>query len=277
MLANVTIPSSPSSQISLCGDPSTFPLILAIILPIGCLASYLPQHYKIVQRKTHIGLNFFCYCGLALTNCCTLVAFLTLHWHETFYCCSSNHTVSQCLYTTLRPLQFIVSYVCAAVIVILYCKYFNQEQETRTHPQGGETWLHIRYKVSGLIVLSVFVIGVALGIGFFDLFGATNVAYSDGLSVAAAMITSIHWMPQVLETWHLESLGSLSLALLILQSVGCILTFVSVSKGGVIVGIPYLVASFMQFVLMAMSAYFYCRDGKKESAIQEGLLQDVTM
>jgi uncharacterized protein with PQ loop repeat len=269
-------PSSSNSTVDICHHPSSFLLILAIILPVGCLASYLPQHYKIIARKSHIGLNFFCYCGLTLTNCCSMVAFLLLHWDETVGCCDMKvHTMSQCAYNTLRPLLFIVSFVCAAIIVILYVLYFNQEEEIRG--DGSETWFKIRWKLFILIILCLGVIGSSLIVGLVIEKLQTNnsilKSFTAVLSVFAAIITSIHWMPQVIETWRLQSLGSLSLALLILQSFGCILTFVSVSKGGFIVGVPFLVASFMQYLLISLTLFFWCRDQKRGGRERE-LLQE---
>ena len=210
-----------------------------------------------------------------------MVAFMLLHWNETVSCCSAEHTLSQCLYNTLRPLQFVVSFICAAVIIVFYIYYFKQKDELIAHPTGnGETWKGIKWKVVVLCCTCCLVVLVAVAIGVLPLFNEDQgnarrkavEEYSDALSVAAAVITSIHWTPQLLETWRLQSLGSLSLALLVLQSVGCILTFVSVSKGGIIVGVPYLVASLMQFVLIFMSISFACRDTQSKK-VEHGDIQ----
>lgn len=271
-MASPFSPSPSSSSLfkpDLCHQPSPFYLSLAIILPIGALVSYLPQHIKISKRKSHIGLNLFCYVGLTLTNCCSMVAFLLLHWQETTQCCGSTSTISQCLYNTLRPLQFVVTFVCAAFIVVLYVVHFREKEEIAMHPKGGgETSRTIQRKIFLLIVVCLLVTISGVGVEYYHSSQgprqdhALVVSYTSGLSVAAAIITSIHWMPQVYETWRLQSLGSLSMALLVLQSFGCILTFVSVSKGGIMIGVPYLVASFMQFVLMGLSFMFWCRDQK---------------
>ena len=252
-----------------------------------------------------------------------MVAFLLLHWDETFQCCHfPANTIAQCAYNTLRPIQFLVSFVCAAIIVVFYVVYFNPEEEARAHPTGGgETWWKIQWKISVLVVVclcvgvSAAVVGNPNGVSSGTSSGASSGAgsgansgasigtsigstgtnhnqisvnngnasntnasnavddFTSGLSICAAIITSVHWMPQVLETWRLQSLGSLSMALLVLQSFGCILTFVSVSKGGIMIGVPYLVASFMQFVLMGLSLMFWCRDRTKQDLDERGLLQ----
>jgi len=84
--------------------------------------------------------------------------------------------------------------------------------------------------------------------------------YGWSLSLFAAALICLHWIPQIYETCELRSLGSLSLAMLIIQAIGCILTLVNVSSAGFIVGMPYLIASCMMCILCGMSWVFSCDD-----------------
>lgn len=248
-------------------------LVMSSALPVGSLISYLPQFVKIIQEKSHVGVNLNCICGNSTANCCALMAFLSLHWHAITGCCGTEHSRTTCATNVLRPLQLIVMYLCSIYLVWLYLTHFDEEKQRQlgAGDTPGALWKSAKRKTALLALSACLIFGAGVIIGFVE--GRQgNSAYASGLSILGSVITSVHWLPQIYETWLLGSLGSLSFWMLLLQCGGCILVFFNVKSGGMIVGIPFLLASLMMFILMCMAGYYHCVDQDPE-VWNEGLHQ----
>ena len=275
-----------------CAVKSTLSFILATILPLGALLSYLPQFGKIIRRNSSLGVNFPCLCGLALTNVCSLCSYCVLRYRATFTCCT--HGTMACANAYLPVSQLATTFCCASGLVFCFCRYYAFKDDQRA-------WNVLRLQALAVFVLAGAIMGCAFLVhpwssaapegsggsnnssstGSSTVTGAVKV-YGDATSIAAAILTSVHWLPQIYETCGRfrtartadELLGSLSLLLLVLQAAGCLLTFVNVRD--VVVGVPYLIASLMMSVLLGMTLQVWCRERSKDMSKGEDacLLED---
>jgi len=159
-------------------------------------------------------------------------------------------------------------YLCSVYVIVLYAQYYNEEaQHVLDAAEGveeGESWRVAKRNTFFLGLAYVLIIGVA---GVIALFSTGSADYAWGLAIVGSFITSVHWLPQIRETWRLRGLGSLSFWMLFIQSGGCILTFFNVKSGGLIVGVPFLLASFMMGILLCMAGWFRLVDGREEEPV----------
>ncbi|GMK55812.1 hypothetical protein CspeluHIS016_0208680 [Cutaneotrichosporon spelunceum] len=120
----------PPPDISQCPnnhDPYT--LTLSVLLCIGLVISYLPQHYRIVSEGTSEGLSpWFLLLG-ATSSASGMLNLLILQW-PLFQCC---RVVSggQCAESLLRFIQVGLQWLLFSIILVLYIVYFPQTPHMR--------------------------------------------------------------------------------------------------------------------------------------------------
>ena len=138
----------------------------------------------------------------------------------------------------------------------------------------GRDWHLAKLKIGGLIAGNVLVIAGAF---FAGAVGGMNVTraeqddgsrlvnqYSTGLSIVSGIITTLHWIPQIIEAWTLQQLGLISLLTLLMQYIGSVLTafnLIGTSDWASqwYIPVPYLLAAVMMGLVVAVSSFFALR------------------
>ncbi|CAD6567382.1 MAG: hypothetical protein CYPHOPRED_001637 [Cyphobasidiales sp. Tagirdzhanova-0007] len=98
--------------------------VLAALLSVGLLVSYLPQHGRILYHKSAEGIDPT-YLLLGSTSAASsLLNILALSW-STVRCCQFL-TPSSCLETLMGIIQIAIQWTCFNLIFLLYLIYFPQ-------------------------------------------------------------------------------------------------------------------------------------------------------
>ncbi|KAA1099003.1 hypothetical protein PGT21_032474 [Puccinia graminis f. sp. tritici] len=104
-------------------DPTS--MSLSIIIVLGILVSYLPQHYRIISSKSSHGISpWFLLLG-STSNTGSLVNAVTLQW-GVVRCCQVLNP-GECAESLLGIIQVFLQWACFNVILILSLIYFPRD------------------------------------------------------------------------------------------------------------------------------------------------------
>ena len=191
------------------------------------------------------------------------------NYHDETFCCGSSHSAMVCASNELGLVQMIIVVLCAHCLTATTYYYFDHE--AKYFPEPGRDWHLAKLMLGALVVANVASIAGAVVAGMVGGMNLTKAEqgdggrlinqYSTGLMITSSLVTTLHWIPQIRETWKLQRLGSLSLLTLLLQSGGSVLTAYNLIGTSDFasqwyIPTPYLVGAFMMFIVIAVAGYF---------------------
>jgi len=227
--------------------------VLSILIALGIVVSYLPQHYRIVHKKSVEGISpYFLLLGL-ISSTCALWNILLLQ-RSVVGCCASL-TLLQCFAAVLGILQIVLQFAMFAVVFILYLIYLPR--------------LHTSAVYMTAIYLAFFVASASLTIFFGRSRQLYQVRFAYVLGLVGAGLAILQYFPQLYTTWAFSHVGSLSIPMMCLQTPGSILfAFTLAMRKGTnwsTWGV-YAVTAVLQGTLLAMCITFEYRDRQKGKA-----------
>ncbi|CAK5278264.1 unnamed protein product [Mycena citricolor] len=263
--------------------------LLTLVLCIGLVISYLPQHLRIIRTGTSEGLSPW---FLLLGSTSSAAGFLNLVTvqHVQIRCCSVV-SIASCMESTAGIVQVGLQWAMFSFVFILYIIYFpdHLKYETtsaaegasryKTEPRKTKTWAHsllLAYFTVAHFVLSFLVTLVIL---FSTPSPLTPVdppsPYPDPsfpdpdsdalptslarwallLGVSSAALAAIQYLPQIAFTWRARLVGALSVPMMCVQSPGAVAMVTSIAlRPGTnwTSWVTYAVAGMMQFTLLGI-------------------------
>jgi len=272
---------------------------LGWFLIVGTIVSFLPQHLKIYQEKTHKGLSFAGFWAANFTAYFSLINYVAISAQGTFYCCAPGTTFMDCSGAYLAFVQLVVNHVCQHLIVVLYVVYYDHKyanelefEAAQVEEQSGtmigeidvdhstvnhdqdEVILSLDYRRSRFwcgFQFIVEVIGTSFLFFFYFNYGVdSNTLYIFGIFCmgVTGVFACFQMLPQILETYHFQDTGSLSILTVIMQGAGALLVAVNLQPhGSWEIWTPYLILASLNFVLLVEITYLYCN---KKKATKEG-------
>ena len=128
---------------------------------------------------------------------------------------------------------------------------------------------------------AIMVLAVSLAFFVFALLGSVVVVYAapshlqgwaDFLGVTGTVLAAVQYIPQIIATWRLQQVGSLSVPMMCIQTPGSFVFAASLAvrlgKKGWSVWTLFIVTGLLQGVLLGMSLWFLWRDRKAAKAAQ---------
>jgi len=166
--------------------------------------------------------------------------------------------------------QLVTIYVCQHIIVFLFMIYFDHEYEQRHEEKIGQgysiaklwCYAHILIETTFVTLWAIFAYYVGLDSDALYYFGLVNMG-------ATSFFGILQTLPQIIETWKLQALGSLSIPTVVIQAGGALLTALNMANhGSWTIWVPYIVISFTQFVLSIEGFYIW----RKNRQLKKGML-----
>ncbi|KAF3767613.1 hypothetical protein M406DRAFT_253504 [Cryphonectria parasitica EP155] len=244
-------------------DPGFVNLVVSVIIVIGMLISYMPQHYRIISRGTSEGISpYFVLLGTTsatagFTNILTLPKSI-----QDAGCCQELETF-ECVAGVLGIVQLGVQWACFAFIFILFLVFFRyataniaeEELEDAEEEPRWQTAVMVATVVLVHILLTVIISAVIVLIYPSHL---NSWAIFNG--VLAAGLAAVQYIPQIAMTYHLKHVGSLSIPMMCIQTPGGLLFAASLAvrlgwAGWSTWGI-FLLTAIMQGILLFMALYY---------------------
>ncbi|CAH7666084.1 hypothetical protein PPACK8108_LOCUS405 [Phakopsora pachyrhizi] len=109
---------------------------LSILIVVGMLISYIPQHYRIIKSKSSQGINFWFLLLGSTSSTSSLVNVVTLQW-GVMRCCQYLK-LGECAESLLGIVQIFLQWACFNLILILSLVYFPPDEKyVRVVPVGS--------------------------------------------------------------------------------------------------------------------------------------------
>ncbi|KAH7068774.1 PQ loop repeat protein-like protein [Paraphoma chrysanthemicola] len=248
-------------------SPDIFNFSLSVFIVVGILVSYLPQHYKIIARRSSRGLSpMFVLLG-TVSGTASIANILTLPESTRDMACCKEIGKFPCAAALLGIAQIGVQWTCFFFIMLLFLIFFPRNPQPS---QEDEEDFNVPTWKEAVLVL-------ALSLAFFivALFGSVIFVYAapshirawaNFLGLLATSLAAIQYIPQILMTWRLQETGSLSVPMMCIQTPGSFVFAASLAvrlgPGGWSAWGLFIFTGCLQGCLLAMSLWFIWRDRK---------------
>lgn len=238
-------------------DYSNTNLVIGIVLVIGTTISYIPQYYKIIINKNVEGISHWTQGLNNISAFCAFFGSFMLDYYV-FRCCKLN---GKCEYLLMPIIQVLFNWICPLINYIIYIKYFKAHNKKHKYKVYGFFWFYV------IIFLICFTLtSIVLSAKWYSWQSHAQL-FGKILNILSTIVTAFVWIPQIYETYKSKQIGSLSLLSLAIRTPGSFIIFiyqVILSKSSWYIGIPYLVTSIFQLIVLIMG-FVYERKNKKKS------------
>ncbi|EED19586.1 PQ loop repeat protein [Talaromyces stipitatus ATCC 10500] len=275
-----------------------FNFILSLLILVGILLSYLPQHIRIIRLRSSFGLSpYFVLLGTTSgTAAFANILVLPRSAHDAA-CCREISGVS-CFAGLLGIFQVGVQCLSFYVILFLFLIYFpratslvdpttSAESENERNGNGNADIEDTDDKqpsyatavVVALICLVhaaiVLIISLVVALKYPDHLQA----WANILGIMSAVLASIQYFPQIWTTFRLQKVGSLSIPMMCIQTPGSLVWAASLAQrlgaeGWSAWGV-YVITALLQGTLLVMGVYFEYL-GPKKDLIEHPFMADET-
>ncbi|KAF8464085.1 hypothetical protein BDZ91DRAFT_730707 [Kalaharituber pfeilii] len=265
-------------------SPSYANLSFSLFILFGILVSYLPQHHRIISRRSSEGISPF-FLLLGVTSGTGAFLNILILSKDVLACCKVIGGFN-CFAAGLGVGQVGTQWVCFAVILLLFLIYFPRNTEdlalpvsntsrrwknplSNAHPTPA-TALTVTF-----ICLVHFLVHLIAAFYISSLHPSKLTVYANFLGVQATLLASVQYIPQIYTTWKLQHVGSLSIPMMCIQTPGSFVWAVSLAaREGTAWSswITYVVTGLLQGFLLVLCISFEVRD---RSSKGKGAVADV--
>lgn len=233
-------------------------LVLSLIIALGIVGSYLPQHLRIYRRRSSDGLSPF-FLLLGVTSCTnSLINIAVLQWNV-LRCCAQL-PASVCAANSLGVVQLLLQWAMFTTTLVLFLIYFPRpktfarvhQQQVQHYSDGARTtgmstmeaipvarpiprhtsWAwNISVGVS-LVALAHLLCFILISLSFLRHAARREsaVTWANGVGVSAMVLSGVQYVPQIMTTLRRGTVGSLSLVTLGVQAPGSFLFAYSIAQ-----------------------------------------------
>ncbi|KAI1979462.1 hypothetical protein LOZ51_004237 [Ophidiomyces ophidiicola] len=221
-------------------SPSIFNFGLSILILIGILLSYIPQHHRIISRRSSFGISpYFILLGTTSgTSGLANILLLPRSGHD--IACSTQAT-------------------CFAIILTLFVLFFSPPDTlpTSKYPESSS------FRTALLVAAACVIHGVAATTFSFAIafmYPSSRQLWANIFGIMATLLSSVQYFPQIYTTFFLGRVGSLSIPMMCIQTPGSLVWAASLAarlgaEGWSTWGV-YVVTSLLQGTLLVMGIYF---------------------
>ncbi|MCJ1252218.1 hypothetical protein MMC24_000022 [Lignoscripta atroalba] len=269
----------PSNHCAALQSPSYLNFTLSItssprFILLGILISYLPQHHRIISRRSSEGISpYFVLLGTT-SGTCAFANILLLGTSRADIACCREISGFECFAGLLGILQVGVQWSCFTVILLLFLLFFPRATplappKSPTSTPSYKTALLVTF----LCVAHAF-ITILLSAIFLSRFPTRLQSWAYALGILATLLASIQYLPQLYTTWRLQHVGSLSIPMMCIQTPG---SFVWAGSLAARLGLEgwsswgtFLVTGCLQGCLLVMGIWFEIRNRRQRKEASDG-------
>lgn len=255
-----------SSEISTCpGEPSTAVLGLGIFLLIGTIVSFVPQHIKLIMKKSHVGLSISKVVLACMTASTGMTYYAMLEYHNTFFCCTTSSLV--CFANVNNFLQLVMIVLCDQLILFLFVYYFDHKWLRENGQDHLQHWVEAKRLIAAVVVYQAFLaLLFTITITVTGWGSQTSQIIGSILLLVSSLGTVLQWAPQIYRTYKLKHVGALSIPMIILQAIGAVLTavFFYADAPDSLTWLPFVIATVLITTLCIMAVYYWIQDKRRE-------------
>ncbi|RHZ75255.1 hypothetical protein Glove_216g189 [Diversispora epigaea] len=253
---------------------TTLEVLISLFIVCGLIISYLPQHYRIISRKSSDGLSpWFLLLGCVSATCCLFnILILQLRMVD----CCKIVTPFTCIANTLGIIQLSLQWVMFTLILALFMIYFPPQRKIvpyirHLHFNSPPSHWSAEWRISVGVAITVavhFIVTVFASFYFLEFFGRSEdnrvtKYWADFLGLTSMIFASIQYLPQIWKTWKRKSVGALSIPMMLMQTPGSFLFVYSLAiRPGTrwTTWIVFLVTGCLQGILLVMCICWHFRN-----------------
>ncbi|KAK3339173.1 hypothetical protein B0H65DRAFT_475619 [Neurospora tetraspora] len=198
-------------------------LIVSIVLVIGMLISYLPQHARIISRGTSEGISpYFVLLGTTSATSAFANILLLPKSRQDIACCKEIETF-HCVAGLLGIAQLGVQWLCFTFIFVLFLVFFRYNPVEDPDNEAALVEEQPRWQTALLVASLTLLHGLAVIVvtGILSTIAHDKLAiWANVLGVMAALLAAVQYIPQIWTTYHLKHVGSLSIPMMCIQTPG---------------------------------------------------------
>lgn len=264
-------PEEPTHRCAELSKPSIPQFVISCLLMAWVLAANFPQWARIVRRKSAEGLSMLYILLGSLSGVCAVANILVLPSSDVDMGCCRTNSAFACINGLLGMIQVVLGIACFWTVLFLYVYYAEEEADAEIHHRraslSGPERTFRRARRAWIVLVSVcafaFAVLLVSAVVMRRLPWMAQ-TWADVLGLGVALLACVQWVPQVLTTWHLKTLGSLSLVSLAISTpytwIFGISMIARVGVRGWSVWIVYLLVGSMQLVLIGTGVAYMVRD-----------------
>ncbi|KAI9842200.1 MAG: hypothetical protein M1837_007413 [Sclerophora amabilis] len=245
-------------------SPNAISFTLSICILFGILLSYLPQHYRIIQRRSSEGISpYFVLLGTTSGSFAFANILILPTSRADLQCCKEINTFG-CVAGLLGIAQVGVQWACFTVILLLYLVFFPRSTPlTPPQPHMARPTYRTALLVTFLCIIH-FLLTFTLSFGLLYTHPETIPTLANVLGILAAILSSTQYFPQLWTTFKLKAVGSLSIPMMCIQTPGSFVWAASLAarlgpEGWSAWGV-YIVTGSLQGMLLVMGVYFELKE-----------------
>ncbi|KAI9797145.1 MAG: hypothetical protein M1833_005660 [Piccolia ochrophora] len=258
-----------SKHCSELGDPSKVAYAVNIFILVGILVSYLPQHYRIITRRSSQGISpYFVLLGTTSATCMFANVLLQPESRANRKCCNKL-SFYECSAALVGVGQVGMQWVCFSCILLLYLIFFP-----KASPLAPPKALPLAptYRTALFVTLTSVVHGIFTFVlsGSLVLWRPTAVTpFANFLGVFASVLSAVQYFPQLHTTFRLKAVGSLSIPMMLIQTPGAFLWAGMLASTYGIKGwstwVVFVITGALQGILLGMGIYYELVARKKKN------------
>ncbi|KAG5985255.1 hypothetical protein E4U54_006046 [Claviceps lovelessii] len=241
--------------------PRYLELVISILILVGMLISYLPQHYRIISRGTAEGISpYFVLLGTTSATSGFANILTVANSREAMECCKELDTF-QCAAGLLGIAQLGMQWACFALILVLFLIFFRYRDASIPYDElAGESpkW-QTAVGVGLACVVHALVVVILTGV-FTIVLPAHLTAWANFLGIMAAALAAVQYFPQIWTTYRLKHVGSLSIPMMCIQTPGGLLfaasLYARLGPDGWSTWAIYLLTALMQGSVLFLGVYY---------------------
>ncbi|CAH6723606.1 hypothetical protein CLIB1444_17S00606 [[Candida] jaroonii] len=238
---------------------STANFILAVIITIGIVISYLPQYKRINDKRTSEGLSTQ---FLLLGSCSSIFTStnIILVSSNARNCCRGGYiSAFNCLNSQMNLIQIGLQSVCAIMILVLVLAL------TRDSIKQDKEEYARNLKVGKIVIAHAIISIIEIMIAFLSGNESLLLVIANFNGLMSTLLTFIKYVPQIWTTYSLKHPGTLSIGMMCIQTPGGAIFTATLffAKGSHWSSwISYFFAFILQGTLLSMCIYYeYLKHG----------------
>ncbi|KAG5936039.1 hypothetical protein E4U53_000297 [Claviceps sorghi] len=249
--------------------PRYLELVISILILVGMLISYLPQHYRIISRGTAEGISpYFVLLGTTSATSGFANILTVAKSREAMECCKELDTF-QCAAGVLGIAQLGMQWACFALILVLFLVFFRYRDANVPFDElTGESpkW---QTAVGVGLVCVIHALCIVILTGVFTFAWPTHLtAWANFLGIMAATLAAVQYFPQIWTTYRLKHVGSLSIPMMCIQTPGGLLVAASLyarlGPEGWSTWAIYLLTALLQGFVLVLGVYYEVQARREE-------------
>ncbi|EFW20498.1 hypothetical protein D8B26_003132 [Coccidioides posadasii str. Silveira] len=255
-------------------SPSIVNFSFSVLILLGILLSYVPQHHRIISRRSSFGISpYFVLLGTTSGTSGFANILLLPRSAKDVACCDEISGFS-CFAGLLGILQVGTQAVCFVIILALFVIFFTNPDTTAASKTRESPSFRTALLVAAACIIHA-VAAVVLGVMIALAYPSSRQLWANIFGIMATILSSIQYFPQIYTTYVLRRVGSLSIPMMCIQTPGSLVWAASLAarlgtEGWSTWGV-YVVTALLQGTLLIMGIYFeYLNPQKGEGGTNSG-------